>query len=256
MTELTPPQDVVWVKRPVIKMHDNPPAESQWEYEVTMPDWLAEWDVYGDWEVERFNSMRDNLAQGDVLFDIGAEIGWQSIIYAKFVGPENMVLIEPTAEFWANIMCTWYNNFVQPPLACYYGLISDKTTSNFVLPKHLFPAEAEGELIHKLAYRYIHEHGKRMPQMKLDDYVRLTGIQPDALTMDTEGAELPILRGAEQTLKSRSLKVWVSIHPELGKKDYGYEPAEIIAFMSGCGYKGTRLAIDHEEHWYFRKVAP
>lgn len=253
MTKITRPEDVVWVKRPIIKMHDNPPPESQWEYEIEMPNWLAEWDVYGDWEVERLNSMRDNLKQGEVLFDIGTEVGWMNIIYAQYVGAENMVLVEPTAEFWPNIMHTWYHNFVQPPLACYFGLFSNKTTSNFTLPKHEFPAEAEGELVDKLAYRYIHEHGKRLPQIKIDDYCKLTGIKPDALTMDTEGSELLILKGAESTLIERSLKVWVSIHPELGKRDYGVDPKDVHAFMEKCGYAGEHLATDHEEHWYFTK---
>lgn len=255
MTKLTPPQDVVWVERPYIKLHDNPPPESQWEYKIIMPDWLAEWDVYGDWEVERMDSMRDNLKKGEVLFDIGTEVGWLNIIYAQFVDPENMVLIEPTAEFWPNIMNTWQHNFNVPPLGCYYGLFSDQTTSEFVLPKHYFPAEAEGELIDKLAYRYVHEHGKRMPQIKLDDYVRLTGIQPDALTIDVEGAELLILKGAEKTLKSRSLKVWVSIHRELGERDYGVKPEQVHEFMMRCSYSSQYLATDHEEHWYFTKAA-
>lgn len=218
-----------------------------------MPDWLAEWDVYGDWEVERMDSMRDNLKKGEVLFDIGTEVGWLNIVYAQFVGPENMVLIEPTAEFWSNIMHTWQHNFKVPPLACHFGLISDKTTSNFVLPLHTYPAEAEGELINKLAYRYIHEHGDRLPQITIDDYCAKTGIKPDALTMDTEGSELLILKGAEKTLKARNLKVWVSIHPELGERDYGVKPQQVHDFMAECGYKGEYLATDHEEHWYFTK---
>lgn len=256
MTEVTQAQDVKWVERPIIKMHDNPPAESQWEYKVIMPDWLALWDIYGDWEVERFNSMRDNLTKGDVLFDIGAEIGWQSIIYAQFVGPENMVLMEPAGVLWPNIMHTWRNNFPSiDPLACHYGLISNKTTSNWVMPKHLFPAEAEGPLVHQLTYKYIHEHALRMPQITIDDYVELTGIKPDALTMDTEGSELLILQGAEKNLKSRNLKVWVSVHDELSNRDYNLTAKSLHQFMANCGYKGTLLATDHEEHWYFTKEA-
>lgn len=255
MTRLTAPLDVVWVKRPIIKMHDNPPPESQWRYGLLMPDWLAEWDVYADWERARFLSMEEHLSQGDVLFDIGTELGWQSIIYAQFVGPENMVLIEPAGTMWPNIKAVWERNYpYDPPLACHYGLMSDKTTSNFVLPKHLFPAEAEGSLTHNVAYKYIHEHALRMPQITIDDYVERTGIMPDALTMDVEGAELLVLRGAKATLESKDLNVWVSIHPELAEKDYGYTPEELLEFMAECGYSGVHLASDHEEHWCFLKA--
>lgn len=257
MAKSTAPEDVVWVHHPIIKMHDNPPADSQWEYKVWMPDWLAEWDVYGDWEVERFNSMRDNLKQGDVLFDIGAELGWQSIIYAQFVGPENMVLIEPSAKMWPNIKATWYKNFPkQKPLACFVGLISDET-SNLVttLDPGVFPEQASGQLVHLVSYNYIHEDGNKIQQITLDDYCEFTGIVPDALTMDIEGGELLVLRGAERTLRNYNLKVWVSIHDELGKKFYGFSADDIHKFMAECGYKGQHLATDHEEHWYFTKAA-
>lgn len=78
-----------------------------------------------------------------------------------------------------------------------------------------------------------------------------TGIVPDALTMDVEGAELLILRGARQTLKMYKPKVWISIHPDLGERDYGITKEETLKFMQDLGYKSEFLAKDHEEHWYF-----
>lgn len=256
MTKLTPIKEVNWVERPIIKLHDNPPAESQWLYKVWMPDWLAEWDVYANWEKERFVSMAEHLKKGDILFDVGTEVGWCNIIYAQFVGPGNIVLIEPTAEFWPNIKATWQKNFRYiEPLQCHYGLISDRTTGNFVLPRHLFPAEAEGALIDKLAYRYIHEHGLRMPQITIDDFVMRTGIKPDALTIDVEGAEFAVIIGAHNTLTGGNLKVWISIHPELAEKDYGTIPGQLKLLMENMGYKGEYLATDHEEHWLFTKEA-
>lgn len=255
MRDSVAPADVNWVLEPIIKMHDNPPPDSQWEYKVWLPDWLAEWDVFGDWEVEQFNSMRDNLKKGDVLFDIGAELGWQSIIYAQFVGAENMVLVEPSAAMWPNIAETWEKNYPDiPPLACHYGLFSDKTTGDVILPKHVFPSEALGKLVRRVSYKYIHEHGRKVPQLTIDDYVKITGIVPDALTMDTEGSEYLILQGAEKTLKDNDLKVWVSVHPELALTDYGILTGQVLDFMGNCGYKGELLVVDHEHHYYFRKV--
>lgn len=256
MIQLTLPEEVTWVEQTIVKTHDNPPPESQWLYKIWIPDWLGEWDVFANWERERFASMSEHLGQGDVLLDIGSELGWQSVVYAQFVGPANVVLMEPADDVWPNIKATWECNFPGvPPLACYYGLLSDQTTSNFVLDRYLFPAEAEGPLVRSVSYRYIHDHGRRSPQMKIDDYCKLTGIEPAAMTMDTEGSELLILRGAEKTLKARNMKVWVSIHPELGVRDYGVVPQQVHDFMASCGYSGQHLATDHEEHWFFTKGA-
>ncbi len=256
MNKLTASEDVLWVERPIIKMHDNPPESSQWEYRIMLPDWLAEWDVYGDWEVERFDSMRDNLKQGDILFDIGTEAGWQNIIYATYVGPENVVLIEPSHNMWANIMHIWQKNYPdKSPLACHYGLISDKTTSEWVLPKGLFPTEAEGQLTTQVSYKSLVSDGSRTPQIKLDDYCRITGIKPDALTIDVEGSELAVLSGAGDMLLNNDIKVWVSVHPDMAQETYGQDPQIIHDYMKLMGYEGTFLAKDHEEHWFFRKVA-
>lgn len=254
MSESTAANEVNWVLHPIIKMHDQPPPESQWEYKVWLPDWLAKWDVYGDWEVERFNSMRDNLKQGDILFDIGTELGWQSIIYAQFVGPENMVLVEPASVMWPNIMQTWKRNFpAHPPLACYVGLIGAVSTQPRLLEKNTWPADAIGDLVHQVSYNYIHEHAHVIRQITIDEYCKRTGITPDAMTMDIEGGELLVLRGAEKTLRENNLKVWVSIHDELGNLNYGFSPQDVQEFMNRCGYKGQHLATDHEAHWYYTK---
>lgn len=253
----TLPNEVVWELSRVLKEHDNPPPDSQWRYTLELPSFLAVWDVFAAWERERFLDMEKHLKQGDILFDIGTEAGWCNIIYAKFCGAENVVLIEPTDDFWPNIKALWERNYPGvPPLANYMGLFSDKTTSKKVLPKHEWPKAVNkdgGALMHSRSYVYIHDNFNHVPEIKLDDYVKLTGIVPNALTMDVEGAELLILKGAEKTLKENNLKVWVSIHNELGLRDYNQQPDDVYEFMRKCGYQSEFLATDHEDHVRFFK---
>ena len=252
-TNSTPLDQVEWVKSNVIKVADTPQPDGQWLYSIWLPHFLATWDVFAVWEKERLASMEKHLKKGDVLFDIGTEVGWMNIIYAQFVGPENMVLMEPTTAFWQNIIETWTRNFPGiAPLACYNGLISDKTTGNPMIYPRGFPP-VEGELIHSMAYTYIHEHGETAPQLTLDDFVDRTGTVPKALTIDVEGAELLVLEGAQKTLADNDLLVWVSIHPDLGKRDYDLEQLQVHRYMVALGYVGEYLATDHEQHWLFRR---
>lgn len=225
----------------------------QYEFHLQMYEPLADWDVYDVWERERVRHMRKNLEKGEILFDIGAETGWLSVIYGQIVHPMNMVLIEPTKEFWPNIETLWHKNFDCEPLACYSGLFSERTTSTQVLDFHEWPEESKGDLIDKLSYSNIHDNTKQIPEIKLDDYVNQTGIVPNALTIDTEGSELLILRGAVETLANRNLKVWVSIHDDLAEKDYGVKPGAVQEFMTEQGYRGEYLGTDHEAHWYFSR---
>lgn len=226
-----------------------------YDYQIWMNEPLASWDVYDYWEKERVLSMREHLKKGDVLFDIGTESGWCNLVYASMVGPENMVLIEPTPEFWPNIKALWDKNYPHIlPKGTYSGLFSNKTTDDRdINPYIVWPKDVEGDLIDKNSYKYIHEHGNVIPQMTLDDYVLKTKINPNALTIDTEGSELLILHGAENTLKSQSLKVWISEHDDMALRDYNVKKGQLETYMGSLGYKREYLAVDHEVHAYYHK---
>lgn len=243
-------EDIEWVKTKIIA-EDWTQHDTWYHYEFILPRPLADWDVFDYWEKERFASMKKHLKQGEVLFDIGTEQGWCNLIYAEFVGPENMVLIEPTYEFWANIRKTWEKNYNVPPLACYWGLFDNQTRDDYDKGFDIWGKVTDEKIIDRNKYQYIHESTSDITHIELDKYVDETGIVPDALTMDVEGAELHILQGARETLKKYKPKVWISIHPDLGERDYGVTKDDVLRFMELLGYKGEHLATDHEEHWYF-----
>lgn len=257
MSNFIKPEDVIWkkvryLKEPLVGDDDGP--LTTWKYEFELPEPLASWDVFSYWESERIRSMEEHLEPGDILFDIGTEQGWCNLAYAHMVGPENMVLIEPTSEFWPNIRATWEKNFDTSPLAFYDGLLSNKTNDLRNTNPNTFkwwPDKATGDLIDRNKYQYIHQNDDNIPEMKVDDYVELTGIIPRALTMDTEGSELLILRGAEKTLKRHHPKLWVSIHPDMSIRDYGTTKGELLEYLEGLGYSYKHLATDHEEHYVF-----
>ena len=247
-------QDIDWklvryLKEPLSATDE----EATWKYKFWLNEPLASWDVFSYWEVERIKSMEKHLVQGDVLFDIGTEQGWCNLAYAQMVGPENMVLIEPTQEFWPNIKALWEKNFKVKPKAFYDGFFSDKTTDNRTFLVEQWPTVSNGDLIDRNKYQYIHDNSENVQECTIDDFVRITNIIPTALTMDTEGSEMLILKGAEKTLRNHDLKVWVSIHDDLGLRDYGVKDTDTIAYLESLGYKGEFLAKDHEQHWYFRK---
>ena len=228
------------------------PEHAKYKYELVLPEPLASWDVFDYWEKERIASMEQHLKHGDVLYDIGTEQGWCNLVYASIVGPENIVLVEPTPEFWPNIYYTWYRNFNDQPRGFYAGLFSDKTTDRlFNFKPNKWPESILHDLIDRNKYQYIHANNQNIPEIELDDYVAISTIIPDAITMDVEGAELLVLRGAKFTLETYKPKCWISIHPDLGERDYGILANQTIKFMTDLGYKAEFLAEDHEQHWYF-----
>lgn len=241
-----PLDEVVWRS---VKFLEKP--DETFEYEFELPEPLASWDVFANWERERFHSMSYLLRQGDVLFDVGTEQGWTNLIYAQFVGPANMVLIEPTPEFWGNIQATWAKNYGdEVPLECYDGLFSDRTTDRRT-QFYVWPDCADGPLIDRQKYQYIHANDHNIPEMRMDDFVQRTGTVPSAITMDVEGAELLVLKGAQETLREHRPRVWVSVHPDLMARDYDCTPDQVHDFMASLGYKAEHLATDHEQHFCY-----
>lgn len=225
--------------------------QAKWKYELVLPEPLASWDVFAVWEKERIASMEKHLKTGDTLFDIGTEQGWCNLVYAKMVNPENMVLIEPTFEFWANIRKTWEKNFVVPPMSCYWGLFDNVTRADFDKGFDIWGVAGNEQIIDRNKYQYIHNSSDDITHLRLDDFVNFTGIVPDAITMDTEGSEYLILQGAEKTLEKYHPKLWVSIHDELGIRDYSVKPEQTVEYLKGFGYRAEHLATDHEAHWVF-----
>lgn len=242
--KFTSPEKAEWKTVNFIRQGES----FNYDYKLVLPEPLASWDVYDYWERERIDSMRDNLSHGETLYDVGTEQGWLNLVYARFVGPENMVLIEPTKEFWPNIKATWEKNFKSDPAYCYQGLFSNEST-NLKLKKG-WPESASGKLIDRNKYQYIHDN-EGIDQIRLDDFANLTKI-PDAITIDVEGAELHVLNGAYNTLKNYKPKVWVSIHPDMMERDYNVTKDQLLKYMTDLGYEPEYLATDHEEHWYFR----
>lgn len=225
-------------------------AEDGYEYELVLPRPLADWDVYDYWERDRIRSMQRNLTDKTVVWDIGAEHGWLSVVIAKIVGGENMVLVEPTASFWPNIRATWEKNGLATPKASFVGLVGAETAGGAIGYRGEWPPESEGDLIDRNAYEYLHE-ANDCDRSTIDELRRYGKITPDALNIDVEGAELEVLKGSFNTLNEIKPLVWLSVHPDLMERDYGHQPGEVKKFMRDLGYVGRLLGTDHEQHWFY-----
>lgn len=229
------------MKRAMINYHP--------EWTFWLPDSIADWDAITHWERERLASMQHHLELGDVLYDIGVEHGWLSAVYGGFCGHENMVLVEPSPEFWPNIRKTWQWNGFPGPIRCYQSFAGVETRGD--PGGQVWPDDSDVEA-GGMAYRYIDKH-LDVPSTSIDWIVDDCGRPPDALTIDVEGAELLVLQGASMTLRDRDVKVWVSVHWDLMERDFGHTPDQLHEYMTGIGYEGTHIHTDHEAHWYYRK---
>lgn len=232
-------------------------------YSVLVPEFQRAPNGHGtmDYEPERTHSMEQHFKKGDVLFDIGIADGWESAIYSQFVGAENMCLFEPSSAVWTNIRSTWEANGLAKPRSTFWGFVSDKTQLKPPAPliddetleyRDGWPASAYRDtMIEEMCFRSLISTANNIPQTTIDDFVTRTNIKPNGMSIDVEGAELVVLKGAKDTLVHHHPLIWLSLHDLSGAIDYDYHTSkeEIFQFLTDRGYKMTWLENYGDSHW-------
>lgn len=234
------------------------------KYDILVPEFQRAPNSRGtlDYEPERTASMAQHLKQGDVLFDIGVADGWMSVLYSKFVGPENVCLFEPSSTVWTNIRTTWEANGCVPPRNTFWGFVSDTTrlhpagaliNDETLEYKNGWPASSYRDtLIEEMCFRSLLSTADNIPQITLDEFVSQTGIIPRGISIDVEGAEFKVLNGAKATLASFHPLIWLSLHDLNGALEFDYHSSkeEVFTWLEVLGYKMTWLENYGDSHWF------
>lgn len=244
----------------------------------------AEWAT--GWEPERLDSMYANLKPGDVIYDVGTEEGDMTGLFAKWVDtgidhdPEKcdacratpghpmggvrepsggVVVIEPNPLVWPNIRAVFDANNLPDPLWSHVGFVGaavgfhnqdwDGEFNGRDDPRADWPRCAYGPVIGDHGFLNLCERPD-VPVTTIDHIASKVGCC-DAITVDVEGAELAVMRGATRTLNEHRPLVWISVHPEFGYTMYETYANDLHSFMHSHGYVKRWLAFDHEEHWVY-----
>lgn len=243
---------------------------------LLLPEHRAEreqWKIEnGGWEKERLAAMAECIARqgkdaardgldSPVVYDIGAEEGDFPALWASWGA--DVLLVEPNPLVWPNIRAIFEaNDLVDHVVECWVGFAGD-----FLRPaeeqwlhdwldggRDIWPQCAFGPVIGDHGFLVLPERPD-VPVMTIDYAAHWTRRPPTVITIDVEGAELTVLRGARATLEESKPAVFVSVHidlPWIDEKYPGDTGDKVGEFMEGFGYVGRHLATDHEEHWEWR----
>lgn len=222
------------------------------EHRAARPEWP--W-----WERERLAAMYAEISllrsqhDGLTIYDIGTEEGDLSALLSVWAGPAAHVhLFEPNARVWPNVRAIWEANELPPPAGCVVGFAASETRLHGASwCTDPWPQCAYGPLIGDHGFLNLSERPD-VDRVRLDDYS--AGRPPDIITMDVEGSEFEVVKGAECLLLQRRTIVFMSVHPEFMFQQHGQYQAELWRYLKDLGYEPEFLAFDHEQHWAWRPL--
>lgn len=210
--------------------------------------WSRAWHEAG-----RLCAMHSVIRQGDTVYEVGAEEGDFGALYTSWGA--KVVIVEPAEKCWPSIRASFEANGLRP-YAWVRGFLADhvwKTDTNrdVQIGRSDWPEEAEGELIPEHGFFHLGEHAGVAAATTLDALAHRIAAPPDVISIDVEGGELHVLRGAVKVLTELHPIVFVSVHEAFLRDLYDIDAADVYTFMADLGYERTHLATDHEIHECF-----
>jgi FkbM family methyltransferase len=190
----------------------------------------------GGWEPSESSYATAHLTAGNVMLDIGANIGWFTLLGAKCTAPGGQVhAFEPRPDTFAMLRRTIADNELSEAVTLYDVALSDRAGSVSLQweratdnPGHTFFAarggEADGSRFESVAARTV----------VLDEL--LPEVAPDFVKIDVEGAEPLALAGARNALMRRRPPILSELYPEQLESVSGLTPPAFIAQLAELGY--------------------
>ncbi len=198
----------------------------------------------GTFERSTVKVLKKLIHSGDTVLDIGANIGSHTLHLATMVGPKGRVIaFEPTDYAYAKLQKNLELNSQLAKVVIAEQLLLCRTTGKPIRKERYssWPLETTPN-VHPL------HRGRMMTSnhanvLSLDEYAKQQSLsRVDLIKIDVDGQELPVLQGAEVTLRRFRPLLVAEMAPYIHEEEHSsFE--ELIQFLKGMGYRYQEYGI-------------
>ncbi len=173
--------------------------------------------------------VKELVHEGDIVLDIGSNIGFYSAIISDVVGEKGKVhCFEPDRKNFAHLEDKLGK---RPNVVLNNKAVSEKTGKLEIFTSHRLNVD------HRMYRPEKYDTSYLVDTISVDDYLS-NSRHVDFIKMDIQGAEMFALKGMQKTIsENKSLKILTEFWPH-GLESAGSSPAEVLTFMNGFGYSG------------------
>jgi FkbM family methyltransferase len=170
--------------------------------------------LHGEVEPAIQKILAERLKPGMVFYDLGANIGFFSLLAARLVGASGQVFsFEPDPEIAGRLRRNIARNGFINATVVEAGVWSASGAVNFVAADLSSPDRGVGKFVPGEGAAA----GTPTRCVALDDYIR-GAPAPDVIKCDVEGAEIEVFRGAENLLQARHPLILCEMHSDANDK--------------------------------------
>jgi FkbM family methyltransferase len=205
--------------------------------------WIVDSGLHGFWlghyDLVLRRAIQASLQPGDVFYDVGANVGYYSLLASVLVGDEGLVLaFEPSRR---NLTYLHQNLQIND--------IANVKVMEFAVGErsgHVrFHEETNGRMSHQDASGEI-----EVPLISLDDWIANSGTSPpNILKIDVVGSEMGVLRGASRILSEDRPVLFMQVH------SFDLRPPW-MAYLNDRGYNLEPLDTTEVQNAVFIRATP
>lgn len=185
-----------------------------------------------DWSLPEYTIFTEHIKPGDVVLDVGANVGFNSILFGRLVGPSGKVVaFEPAPMTYEALRHHLTVNGLDATVKAVNAALGDQAGELQFFADGLHGTNHVASEAERGGANTV-----RVPCLPLDDYCAANSIRPTAIKIDTEGFELPVLRGARETIRAAGPKlvIFLELHPQMWPK-LGFSRAELERELDSLG---------------------